>query len=176
MRNVILFIAMSLDGYIADMNGRVDWLVGEDVNVDMPDTYGTFIRDIDTVIMGWNTYYQIVTELSPQTWVYKGLKSYVLTHRNLKDKENICFTHESPRELTIKLKYSTGKDIWICGGGDVIQQFLDEDLIDMFHISIIPVLLGNGIRLFNPFKMPVHLQLVRTLHYNGIIEMIYKRR
>ncbi len=73
MRNVILFIAMSLDGYIADRQGGVEWLCGEDANAEMPDTYGTFVRDIDTVVMGWNTYHQIVTELSPNDWIYRGM-------------------------------------------------------------------------------------------------------
>lgn len=83
MRDVILFIAMSLDGYIADRQGGVAWLCGEEADADMPDTYGTFVRDIDTVIMGWNTYHQIVTELSPNDWVYKGLDCHVLTHRTV---------------------------------------------------------------------------------------------
>ena len=70
MRKVTLFIAMSLDGYIADSKGKVDWLEGQDENVESPDIYGEFIKDIDTVIMGRNTYDQIVTELSPDDWVY----------------------------------------------------------------------------------------------------------
>ena len=71
MKKVILFIAMSLDGYIADKHGGVSWLNGEDKNIESADTYTDFIKHIDTVIMGWNTYEQIVTELSPKQW--KGL-------------------------------------------------------------------------------------------------------
>lgn len=69
MKKISLFIAMSLDGYIADSKGSVDWLArqgNEDENVD---AYSEFVKDIDTVIMGWNTYHQIVTELSPKEWV-----------------------------------------------------------------------------------------------------------
>lgn len=65
MRKVSLYIAMSLDGYIADRNGSVDWLNGQDGDTENIDTYSTFIKDMDTVIMGWNTYHQITTELSP---------------------------------------------------------------------------------------------------------------
>lgn len=65
MRKVILFIAASLDGYIADNNGRVDWIVGQSSSEENIDTYSIFIKDVDTVVMGWNTYYQIITELSP---------------------------------------------------------------------------------------------------------------
>lgn len=169
-------MAMSLDGYIADRQGGVDWLSGEDADAEMPDTYGMFVRNIDTVVMGWNTYHQIVTELSPHDWVYKELECYVLTHRSVEQKEGVCFTDESPCELIKRLKCSKGKDVWICGGADIVRQLLNEGLIDMFHISVIPVLLGGGIRLFNASVMQVGLQLVRTQHCNGIVEMVYKRK
>lgn len=65
MRKVVLFIAMSLDGYIADSNGGVEWLNGQDNDNENIDTYSEFTKDIDIVLMGWNTYHQIVTELSP---------------------------------------------------------------------------------------------------------------
>ena len=73
MRKVVLYIAMSLDGYIADSTGKVDWLNGHGSEEENVDTYSAFIRDVDTVIMGWNTYDQVTTELSPDEWVYKGL-------------------------------------------------------------------------------------------------------
>ena len=66
MREVVLFIAMSLDGYIADEQGGVEWLRGQDPGAADPDSYADFIRDVDTVVMGWNTYHQIMTELSPE--------------------------------------------------------------------------------------------------------------
>lgn len=64
MRKISLFIAMSLDGYIADSKGSVEWLTGQS-NDDSIDAYSEFVKDIDTVIMGWNTYHQIITKLSP---------------------------------------------------------------------------------------------------------------
>ena len=70
MRRVVLFIAMSLDGYIADSEGGVDWLKGQDENAENVDVYSDFVKDVDTVVMGWNTYHQIVTELSPSEWIY----------------------------------------------------------------------------------------------------------
>ena len=69
MRKISLFIAMSLDGYIADREGSVDWLRGQDNDGEDMDTYSKFAESIDTVIMGWNTYHQITTELSPEEWV-----------------------------------------------------------------------------------------------------------
>ena len=73
MRSVILYIAMSLDGYIADREGGVDWLAGQEPGQDMPDSYSTLLERIDTVLLGWNTYHQLTTQLSPEQWPYEGL-------------------------------------------------------------------------------------------------------
>lgn len=73
MRKITLFIAMSLDGYIADNNGGVNWLNGQENDSENIDVYSEFVKDIDTVIMGWNTYHQIVTELSPTNGYIKTL-------------------------------------------------------------------------------------------------------
>lgn len=176
MRNVVLFIAMSLDGYIADCNGGVDWLTGQDDNTENIDTYSTFVKDVDTVFMGWNTYYQVVTELSPTEWIYSSLTSYVFTHKEVPSTKKIIFTQENPCTLLRKLKQKQGKNIWICGGSNIIQQLMQEDLIDIYYISIIPTILGNGIRLFESMEKEIKLQLVRTQNYNGIIDLIYNHR
>ena len=104
MRKTILFIAMSLDGYISNEYGKVDWINGQNQNAENIDTYSTFIKDIDTVIMGWNTYNQIVTELSPEKWVYSDLISYVITHRELSSTNNIIFTKSNPSVIIENLK------------------------------------------------------------------------
>ena len=80
MKKVTVFIAMSLDGYIADSKGNVDWLAGQGNDDDNIDSYSEFAKEIDTVVMGWNTYHQIVTELSPDEWVYSDFTAYVITH------------------------------------------------------------------------------------------------
>lgn len=144
MKKISLFIAMSLDGYIADSNSSVDWLSGQSENEENIDTYSEFIQDIDTVIMGWNTYHQIVTELSPDEWVYDDFKSYVITHKSKKSSDKIIFTNESPIELVKKLKEENGKGIWICGGANIIQQLVNEDLIDCYYITVVPTILWFG--------------------------------
>lgn len=83
MREVDLFIAMSLDGYIADRTGGVSWLCGHDGSEEQGDGYDRFITCVDTVLMGANTYRQITEELSPDAWPYDGLTTYVVTHREL---------------------------------------------------------------------------------------------
>ena len=175
MRRIILFIAMSLDGYIADEKGGVGWLSDIQTEENGEDSYSHFIKEIDTVVMGWNTYHQIVTELSPGEWVYKGLTTYILTHRKLESTGEICFTDENPCKILRRLKKEEGKSIWICGGADVIRQLMEEDLIDEYDISVIPVILGDGIRLFGKRESPVRLRLVRSGGSDGIVELVYVR-
>lgn len=152
---------------------------GSPVRIPTPPTgdgYDTFVEGIDTVIMGWNTYHQIVTELSPERWVYEGLQSYVITHRDCISREGITFTHQSPAELVRSLRQMPGKDIWICGGAAVIRALMPEDLIDTYRISIIPTILGGGIPLFANLQQKLDLRLDACSSCNGITELIYRRR
>lgn len=176
MRKISLFIAMSLDGYIADSKGGVEWLKGQGEDNENIDTYSEFVKDIDTVLMGWNTYHQIVTELSPSEWVYSNFKTYVFTHTERISSDKICFTDANPVDLLKKLRTEKGKDIWICGGANIIQQLIYEDFIDQYYISVIPILLGSGIRLFENTKRELKLKLLRTQTYNGITDLVYVRR
>lgn len=135
-----------------------------------------FIRDVDTVIMGWNTYYQVTTELSPDEWVYKGLTTYVITHRKFSPTEDIKFVQDNPCSVVEQLKSEEGKAIWICGGASIIQPLMQGGLIDEFYISIMPTILGSGIRLFEESQDEIKLKLVHTQSYNGITELAYARR
>lgn len=176
MRKVVLFIAMSLDGYIADGDGKVDWLMGQDTDVETADSYMDFEKSIDTVIMGWTTYYQIETELSPEQWVYENQQTYVVTHRDCPSTNNITFTSTDPCSLVNTLKEKDGKDIWVCGGADIVQQLMRYNLIDIYHISAIPTILGNGKRLFSEAEQEIKLRLMTVKSSNGITELIYHKR
>ena len=136
MRESILFIAMSLDGYIADRNGGVDWLAGQGNESETIDVYGQFAKDIDTVFMGWKTYNQVVTELSPEKWPYEEFTTYVFTHRKQESSEKICFTQEHPAELLKKLKLEQGKNIWICGGAYLAQQLIQAAKTIFLHLPM----------------------------------------
>lgn len=176
MRKISLFIAMSLDGYIADSKGGVDWLKGQGSEDENIDTYSEFAKNIDTILMGWNTYHQVVTELSPKEWVYKDFTTYVITHNEHRSSEKIRFTNTDPVVLAERLKQENGKDIWVCGGANLVQQLVNEDLIDCYYITIIPTLLGSGIRLFESAKHEIKLRLLNTKSYNGMTDLIYTRR
>ena len=176
MRKVTLFIAMSLDGYIADKDGGVDWLNGQEEDGENMDTYSEFIKTINTIIMGWNTYHQVITELSPEEWVYPEQVSFVITHREILSTERIRFTSESPCDLVKRLREEEGNGIWICGGASIVRQLMETDLIDTLHISVIPTLLGDGVRLFGPLEKEQKLRLVKTQSYNGITDLVYEKR
>lgn len=176
MRSSVLYIAMSLDGYIADRQGAVDWLQGQAPGKDDMVSYHEFVKDVDTVLMGYNTYRQITEELSPDQWMYPDLTTYVITHKKAPAAENIIFSQEDPCVIVKKLKQEAGKNIWICGGADIVNQLVREDAIDIYHISIIPTILGNGIRLFEKAEKEIRLQLINTQTYNGITDLIYKHR
>ena len=90
MRKVILYIAVSLDGFIADRQGGVDWLERAS-NGEEDSGYDEFIQKVDTVLMGYKTYHQVTTQLSPDQWPYQGLTTYVLTHRHLDVKKASIF-------------------------------------------------------------------------------------
>lgn len=176
MRKVVLYIAMSLDGYIADSNGGVSWINGQDEENTDPGSYPEFIKTVDTVILGYNTYHQVVTELSPDSWVYSGMKSYVVTSKNIESTDEIIFTNVNLAQLISTLKKEEGKDIWICGGASIANQLLRLNLIDEFYISVIPTILGRGIRLFGEHNKEIKLELINTKNYNGIVDLQYRCR
>lgn len=176
MREVTLFIAMSLDGYIADENGGVDWLEGDGTAGPVFDPYPDFVRNIATILIGWNTYHQIVSELSPDYWVYEEQETIVFTHREQPSSNKIRFTKEDPVTYLKELKKTKGKGIWICGGASLISQLRNADLIDCYDITIIPVLLGSGIRLFEQRNQTEKLRLEKVQHGQGMVNLVYTRR
>lgn len=176
MRKIILFIAMSLDGCIADLNGGTGWLGGQTAGENDMVSYEEFIQGVDTVIMGANTYRKLVTELSPNEWIYSGLTSYIITHSCEQSTNKIRFTDEDPCRLVNRLKAQTGKDIWICGGATIVNQLVRADLIDQYFINVIPTILGGGIPLFDKSEKEIKLRLIKTRSYNGITDLVYERR
>lgn len=176
MRRVILYIAASLDGYIADKHGGVGWLEGDGSDEKSEGSYPAFIETVDTVLLGYTTYQQITAELSPGQWPYGGKTSYVFTHRPPASAREIHFTHESPAGLVNRLKTQPGKDIWICGGASIITPLIAVGLIDRYHITVIPTLLGGGVRLFTDQPAPCPLRFVSAAEYNGMVDLVYEPR
>lgn len=176
MRKVILSIAMSLDGYIADPAGGVGWLAGDGSEPGHAGSFSRFIETVDTVVLGWNTYRQIVTELSTGKWVYEGKTRYVITHRRERSAEEIVFTDQEPQDLIDALKAMPGGDIWVCGGAGIANQLISCRKMDRYHITVIPTLLGDGIRLFARQLHKEDLRLLSVERYNGMVDLIYEPR
>jgi dihydrofolate reductase len=176
MRKVVLYIAMSLDGYIADSTGGVGWLVGDGTDATNPGSYHEFYPTVDTVIMGYATYHQIITELSPGEWVYAGKTCVVISHNKPATSDDIVFTDQKLDTLLKELRNKDGNDIWICGGASIVNQLIAYDLIDRYWITVIPTILGRGVRLFANHDKETPLKLISTRSYNGMTDLIYERR
>lgn len=166
MRKIKLFIASSLDGFIAREDGSIDWLPQSGNS-----GYEEFFKTIDTVIIGRKTYEQI---LAFGKYPYEGKKSYVLTkNTTIKKEGNVEFVFEAEK-LVKELISSSGKDIWLVGGAELVSVFLNQDLIDEIILSIIPVVLGKGIPLFKNIRRETKLQLLKTREYDELVELNYK--
>ena len=177
-RKVILYLAMSLDGFIADKNGGVGWMDlannGEAFEGDYG--YAAFSAEVDTVLMGMTTYRQITQELSPGAWPYVGMECQVFTHGAPPPDANAVFTSEDPAEAVRRLKARSGRNIWVCGGAQLARRMMALDLIDVYQLSVMPVILGGGVRLFPPEGPALPLRLTRHTVCNGVVELVYVRR
>jgi dihydrofolate reductase len=166
VRKIILFIASSLDGYIARENGDIDWLPENTAS-----GYGDFIKSIDTVIMGKKTYDQVLTF---GDYPYKDKKSYVFTRNNEYSKdENTEFVHDADK-LVKDILSDSGTNIWLIGGAEIISTFVNLGFVDEIIISIIPVVLGKGIPLFKNIEKEIKLELIKTTDYDALVELRYK--
>ena len=166
MGKIILYIASSLDGYIARENGDVDWLPQNTSS-----GYDEFYKSIDTVIMGKKTYDQVLTF---GAYPYKGKKSFVFSRNDsLTKDENVEFV-SNVEEFTGKLISSSEKKIWLVGGSELVSAFFNYNFVDEIILSIIPVVLGKGIPLFKNINKETKLELMKTTEYDGLVELRYK--
>jgi dihydrofolate reductase len=170
MRKVVLGLSISIDGYIARLNGAVDFLF-------MPKDYsmGPFFKTIDTAIMGRKTLDAgLKMGGSFSGW---SMAFYVFSRsKPAGERDGIVFTNESPAALIGKLRERRGKNIWLMGGGELARDFLHTDLVDELYLGIVPVLLGEGIPLF-PAGFPQRdFALVENKTYSkGLIALKYAR-
>lgn len=170
-RSVVLFIAMSLDGYIAKPDDDLGFLTsveraGEDYG------YAHFMKRVDCVILGRRTYDKIL-EMG-NGFSYQERKTYVMTRTAKPAVGTFTFYSGNLRDLVSRLKDEPGKNIFIDGGAQIIHELLAENLIDELTVSIIPILLGDGIQLFNRTRPEVPLKLARVKHFaSGLVQLRY---
>ena len=172
-RKVILGLGISLDGYIARPDGAVDFLF-------MPKDYhphwSKFMGRIDTAIMGRKTY-EVGKKLSGGKIDTMGIKTYVMSQTLPPgEREGLIFTRKSAQEIVKAIRTSSGKDIWMMGGGELARVFLADDLIDEMYLGIIPTLIGEGIPLFPPGYPQREFNLVKNTAFSrGMIALVYAR-
>lgn len=174
-RRVVLYIAMSLDGYIADRQGGVGWLTGHDGAVPSDEGYEAFIAGIDTVVMGYRTYRQIVEELTPGHWPYEGMRGYVASGQARAKTAHVSFIGGDIVGFVQGLRGQEGKDIWLVGGADLVESFIQADAIDVYQITIIPTILGSGVRLFGAPSSTIPLQLQEHKTESGMLMLQYTK-
>lgn len=163
MPKIILYIATSLDGFIARKNEKVDWLFS-----DQDYGYSEFYKKIDAVVMGSKTYRQALSFGE----TYKGKECYVFSRRRKGKKGNAVFVNENVRKFVKRLK----GNVWLVGGGQLVNEFLKYNLIDDFRIFVHPILLGNGIPLSQGSFTEIKLKFVGTKSYSsGLVELKYTR-
>ncbi len=176
MRKISLFIAISLDGYIAKPNNDLSFLKivekeGEDYG------YAKFTSAIDTLIVGRKTYDYVLKEIGSSHYDNGERDIYVITRTPKPNRGRVTFNTGDIAELVKKLKSENGKDIYCDGGAEVINELLKLDLIDEYIISIIPILLGNGTRLFKDGRPEQLLELISSKSFDtGLMQLHYKRK
>jgi dihydrofolate reductase len=172
MRKVVLGLGISLDGYIARLDGSVDFLF-------MPKDYSMapFFKTIDTAIMGRKTYEVGLKMGGAGAFGGSSMIYYVMSHSQpAGERGGVIFTKQPPAELIAQIRKGRGKNIWHMGGGELAREFLKVDLVDEIYLGIVPVLLGEGLPLFpSGFPQRNFALLENKTYSRGLIALKYKR-
>jgi dihydrofolate reductase len=166
-----LYIAASLDGFIATSDGGVSWL---EPYHSPALGYDEFLKSIGTVVMGRTTYDQALT--FPGPWPYAEKRTIVLTSRPIeKPPPGVERWSGGVGALADHLRTRSNMDVWVCGGARTARAFIDLDQVDRIELYVIPVLLGEGLPLFERSHHASSLRLERTRSFgNGVVELVYE--
>ncbi len=172
-RKIILNLAISLDGYIASEDGGFDWIVGDGddtLNTKNKFDFGKFLEDIDIVVMGKNCYDQNMHD------DFKNKKVYVATSQKIQDQDNLRFISDDICKVIQEEKEKDGKNIYLFGGGVLVDSFIKADIIDEYIIGVVPIILGKGRPLFLENNPTIKLHLKEYAVDNGITILKYIKR
>lgn len=178
MRNVILDLAVTLDGFIEGLNGEIDWcIIDDDMNFD------GFLSTIDTIFYGrvsydiWGNFKPEINAPKAELKLWEGVhskKKYVFSSQSRID-NNATFINFDISEKVAEIKKQSGKDIWLYGGAGLIKTFIQLGLIDIYRISIHPIVLGSGKPLFENLKERIDLTLIKTnIFKSGVVQLVYE--
>ena len=190
MSRTIYYCASTLDGYIAESDDTIDWLMsyqgsfeGEGLEAGPMTSEGSYDRFYDNVgalISGSATYEFVLDHMaSGGSWPYQGKPFWVLSSRELPKPDGaegeVHIANAQVIELIDDLQAAAGdKDIWVVGGGNVASQFADHGLLDEVHVTVVPVVLGSGKPLFDNRLSSGAMQLLGSQVFaNGMVELRY---
>jgi len=168
---VVYYVAVSLDGYIAGADGSVEWLAPfEADNEDYG--YKKFYESVDALLMGSRTYEQV---LSFGAWPYEGKSTLIFSRKELEtSQKDVFITANQPHEILSDLGKRNITRTWLVGGGELAASFRENRLITEYIFSFMPVYLGEGIPLFSTPSSIEYLNLEESQSYqNGVIQVRY---
>ncbi len=173
MKKIILNLAMSLDGYIASESGTYDWIVGDGndtLNTEKAFDFEAFLNSVDTVVIGRKAFDDCPLEM------FSNHRILVATSQNKENYDNIEFIHGDLVSLLREEQQKAGKDIYLFGGGGLVDPLIKSDIIDEYIIGIIPTILGKGRKLFHENNPTIKLCLKDYATSEGMMIMTYTKR
>ena len=181
MRKIVFESSVSLDGFIEGPNGELDWLLADDT----PANVRRFLSAFDTIFYGRKTYERFIVanaanQLVPQCdkefhYLLHGMRKYVFSRTEKHVDGNAMVLRDNVEAEVLRIRAEHGKDIWFCGGADLLRTFVALDLVDEYLLSIHPVTLTAGKPLFMGGKIPSDLKLVQKHKLrSGVIVLQYR--
>ena len=182
------YCAATLDGYIAEADDTIGWLLGYEGSYDGPElepsdgrpAYERYYEGVGALVMGSTTYEFVLDQGAD--WPYTGKPSWVLSSRRLPlpagEGVDVRFARGEVSDLHEEMVAAAReRDLWVVGGGDVASQFADAGLLDDVLVTVVPVVLGGGKPLFARRLPGGPLQLTGTsVRENGMVELRYRLR
>lgn len=180
MKKIVLDLAVSLDGFIEGANGEIDWCI-----MDEEMDFESFLSTIDTIFYGrisydtWGNYQPEKQSSNAELKLWEGvhsMKKYVFSSQPRQD-ERAIFIQGNISERVAAIKKQGGKDIWLYGGASLVKTFIELNLVDIYRLSVHPVVLGGGKPLFEPSPKRHNLSLLRTKSFSsGVVQLIYENK
>lgn len=172
MRKIIYYIASSADGYIAHQDGSVTDFLMEGEHAD---DFVSHFQNYDTVLMGRGTYEAgFQYGIKPGEPAYKGLKHVIISKSlNFESNNEVQLVKNNAVDYIKQLKSQNGKQIWLCGGGDLAGRLVNEGLIDEIMLKVNPIAIGQGISLFGNLNRTLAFDLVDSKAYNNGVMLLH---
>lgn len=176
--HITIHMVSSLDGFVADKQNQMSWFETEspyEKGAEMPEAEA-FLKQIDAYIMGAKTYRLAQALSAAYGWPYGDKPVYVLTHQSLeKVNEHIHFCSGNLHDFLNQHIHPNHQNVWVAGGPELCHAFLEQNLVNHLRISILPIMLGNGLPFFKTSHQITKWILKESIAYkNGMVELQYE--